>query len=58
VIAAGRPSATALDEEETMVCSEPSGVKPRVEVFPLATAGDALAKTLENRLRVRAAIAP
>ena len=34
------------------------GVKPRIEKFELAQAGEALAKCLENEVRFRAVLVP
>ncbi len=55
---AGWPSGSALDSEDTMKFSALFGVKPRIEKFELAQAGEALAKCLENEVRFRAVLVP
>jgi D-arabinose 1-dehydrogenase-like Zn-dependent alcohol dehydrogenase len=55
---AGWPSGTAVDSEDTMVFSARTGVRPRVEVFPLNEAEEAFEKMMANRLRFRAVLVP
>jgi D-arabinose 1-dehydrogenase-like Zn-dependent alcohol dehydrogenase len=55
---AGWPSGSSIDSEETMAFSALSGVRPKVEVFPLERAEDAFNSMVENRVRFRAVIAP
>ncbi|HXX68948.1 MAG TPA: alcohol dehydrogenase [Polyangiaceae bacterium] len=54
----GWPSGSAYDSEETMAYSTLSGVRPRVETFPLAQAEQALARVMENKVRFRAVLTP
>jgi D-arabinose 1-dehydrogenase-like Zn-dependent alcohol dehydrogenase len=54
----GWPSGSAYDSEETMAYSALSGVRPRVETFPLAQAEQALARVMENKVRFRAVLTP
>jgi len=55
---AGWPSGTAVDSEDTMTFSARTGVRPRVEIFPLDQAEEAFRKMMENRLRFRAVLVP
>ena len=55
---AGWPSGTALDSEDTLAFSARTGVRPRIETFPLEQAEEAYARMLENRLRFRAVLVP
>ncbi|WP_176063097.1 alcohol dehydrogenase [Anaeromyxobacter diazotrophicus] len=55
---AGWPSGSAIDSEETLAFSALTGVRPRVERFPLEQAEEALAKMLQNRVRFRAVLTP
>lgn len=55
---AGWPSGSALDSEEAMAFSALTNVRPRVEVFKLEQAEEALAKVMENRIRFRAVLIP
>jgi alcohol dehydrogenase, propanol-preferring len=55
---AGWPSGSAIDSEETVAFSVLTGVRPRVEVFKLEQAEQALAKMLENRVRFRSVLTP
>jgi D-arabinose 1-dehydrogenase-like Zn-dependent alcohol dehydrogenase len=55
---AGWPSGSSIDSEETVAFSVLSGVRPRVEVFKLEQAEQALTKVLENRVRFRAVLTP
>jgi propanol-preferring alcohol dehydrogenase len=41
-----------------MAFSALSGVRPRVEVFPLERVEEAFANVMENRVRFRAVLAP
>jgi D-arabinose 1-dehydrogenase-like Zn-dependent alcohol dehydrogenase len=56
--AAGWPSGSAIDSEETMAFSALAGVRPRIETFKLVQAEQALAKVMENRIRFRAVLVP
>ncbi|MEZ4451487.1 MAG: alcohol dehydrogenase [Nannocystaceae bacterium] len=49
----GWPSGSAIDSEDTMKFSVLSGVRPRVQVFPLAEANDAFAVMMANKARFR-----
>jgi propanol-preferring alcohol dehydrogenase len=55
---AGWPSGSAIDSEDTMGFSALTGVRPRVETFPLAQADQAFARMMENRVRFRAVLVP
>ena len=55
---AGWPSGSAIDSEETVAFSVLTGVRPRVEVFKLEQAEQALAKMLESRVRFRSVLTP
>lgn len=55
---AGWPSGSAIDSEDTMAFSKLVGIKPRVELFPLARAEEAFSKVMENRVRFRAVLQP
>ena len=56
--AAGWPSGTAMDSEETLNFSALSGVRPQIELFKLDQAEEAFAKVMENRVRFRAVLTP
>jgi D-arabinose 1-dehydrogenase-like Zn-dependent alcohol dehydrogenase len=55
---AGWPSGSAIDSEATMEFSVLTGVRPKIETFPLAQAGEALSKVLGNEVRFRAVLVP
>jgi propanol-preferring alcohol dehydrogenase len=55
---AGWPSGSAIDSEETMAFSVLTGVRPRIERFPLEKAEEAFAKAMANRVRFRAVLVP
>ncbi len=55
---AGWPSGSAFDSEETVRFSALTGVKPRIERFPLVKAEEAFTKMLENKVRFRAVLVP
>jgi len=55
---AGWPSGSAIDSEETMRFSALSGVRPRIEKFPLEKAEEAFGKVMSNRVRFRAVLVP
>ncbi len=55
---AGWPSGSAIDSEDAMAFSALTGVRPRVETFPLAQADQAFARMMENRVRFRAVLVP
>jgi alcohol dehydrogenase, propanol-preferring len=54
----GWPSGSAIDSEDTMRFSAITGVRPRVETFPLERAEEAYARMMENRVRFRAVLTP
>jgi D-arabinose 1-dehydrogenase-like Zn-dependent alcohol dehydrogenase len=54
----GWPSGSAIDSEDTMRFSALTGVRPRVELFELARADEALARVIENKVRFRAVLTP
>ena len=53
---AGWPSGSSIDSEETLAFSALTGVRPRVELFPLEQAEQAFQKMLQNRVRFRAVL--
>lgn len=55
---AGWPSGSAIDSEETMAFSALTGVRPRIERFPLEEAEEAFGKVMTNRVRFRAVLVP
>ena len=55
---AGWPSGSAIDSEETMRFSSLTGVRPRIEKFPLERAEEAFGKVMSNRVRFRAVLVP
>jgi D-arabinose 1-dehydrogenase-like Zn-dependent alcohol dehydrogenase len=55
---AGWPSGTASDSEDTLAFSARTGVRPRVETFPLEDAEKAYERMMQNRLRFRAVLVP
>jgi len=55
---AGWPSGAAVDSEDTLAFSARSGVRPRIETFPLERAEEAFERMLANRLRFRAVLVP
>ncbi len=55
---AGWPSGSAIDSEDTMAFSALTGVRPRVETFPLAQADQAFTRMMENQVRFRAVLVP
>jgi D-arabinose 1-dehydrogenase-like Zn-dependent alcohol dehydrogenase len=55
---AGWPSGTAIDSEATMTFSARTGVRPRVERFPLEQAEAAYARMMDNKVRFRAVLVP
>jgi D-arabinose 1-dehydrogenase-like Zn-dependent alcohol dehydrogenase len=55
---AGWPSGTSIDSEETMAFSALTGVRPRIERFPLADAEKAYARMMSNEVRFRAVLVP
>jgi D-arabinose 1-dehydrogenase-like Zn-dependent alcohol dehydrogenase len=54
----GWPSGSAIDSEETMTFSVLTGVRPRIEKFPLEKAEEAFGKVMSNRVRFRAVLMP
>ena len=55
---AGWPSGSAIDSEDAMKFSQVTGVRPRIEKFPLVEAEKAYARMLENQVRFRAVLVP
>jgi len=55
---AGWPSGSAIDSEETMKFSTLTGVRARIEKFPLEKAEEAFGKVMSNRVRFRAVLVP
>lgn len=55
---AGWPSGTPKASEETLDYSAVAGIKPMVEVFPLAEAGKAYARMMTNEARFRVVLVP
>ena len=55
---AGWPSGSAIDSEETVAFSALTGVRPRIEKFPLEKAEEAFGKVMSNRVRFRAVLVP
>jgi D-arabinose 1-dehydrogenase-like Zn-dependent alcohol dehydrogenase len=53
---AGWPSGSSIDSEETMAFSALSGVRPRIEKFPLERAEEAFGKVMANKVRFRAVL--
>jgi D-arabinose 1-dehydrogenase-like Zn-dependent alcohol dehydrogenase len=49
----GWPSGSAIDSEDTMNFSALTGVRPRVETFPLDQANEAFARMMANEARFR-----
>lgn len=55
---AGWPSGTAPDSEDTLRFSVLSGVRPMIEIFPLAKAAEAYEHMMSGKARFRAVIKP
>jgi D-arabinose 1-dehydrogenase-like Zn-dependent alcohol dehydrogenase len=55
---AGWPSGSSIDSEDAMRFSALTGVRPRVEKFPLEKAEDAYAHMMSNKVRFRAVLVP
>lgn len=55
---AGWPSGAAVDSEDTMAFSALTGVRPRIEKFPLEKAEEAFGKMMQNQVRFRAVLIP
>jgi alcohol dehydrogenase, propanol-preferring len=53
---AGWPSGVAKDSEDTLSFSDACGVRPMVEVFPLAKAGEAYQRMITGKVRFRAVL--
>jgi alcohol dehydrogenase/propanol-preferring alcohol dehydrogenase len=54
----GWPSGTAMDSEDTLNFSVLRQVRPMIETFPLAQAGEAYARMMSNQVRFRAVLLP
>ena len=52
----GWPSGSSIDSEDTLRFSELTGVRPRIEKFPLEKAEEAFTKMMENKVRFRAVL--
>jgi propanol-preferring alcohol dehydrogenase len=55
---AGWPSGSSIDSEDMLAFCALTGVRPRIEVFPLERAEDAFALVMQNRVRFRAVLTP
>lgn len=55
---AGWPSGSAIDSEDAMNFSALTGVRARIEKFPLVDAEKAFASMIENKVRFRAVLVP
>jgi propanol-preferring alcohol dehydrogenase len=55
---AGWPSGAPIDSEETVAFSKLSGIKARIETFPLDRVEDAFASLMQNKVRFRAVLVP
>ncbi|MCB9542104.1 MAG: alcohol dehydrogenase catalytic domain-containing protein [Myxococcales bacterium] len=55
---AGWPSGTPKASEETLDYSAVAGIKPMIETFPLAEAGKAYARMMNNEARFRVVLVP
>jgi D-arabinose 1-dehydrogenase-like Zn-dependent alcohol dehydrogenase len=54
----GWPSGTAIDSEDAVAFSVLTGVRPRVERFPLEQAEEAFSRVMENKVRFRGVLVP
>ena len=54
----GWPSGSAIDSEDAMNFSVLTGVRPKVEVFPLAQANEAFGVMITNKARFRVVLTP
>jgi D-arabinose 1-dehydrogenase-like Zn-dependent alcohol dehydrogenase len=54
----GWPSGTSIDSEDTLAFSALTGVRARIEKFPLEKAEEAFEKMMANRVRFRAVLVP
>jgi D-arabinose 1-dehydrogenase-like Zn-dependent alcohol dehydrogenase len=50
---AGWPSGTAIDSEDTLSFSAMTGVRPKIEVYPLARAAEAYERMMSGKARFR-----
>jgi D-arabinose 1-dehydrogenase-like Zn-dependent alcohol dehydrogenase len=55
---AGWPSGASIDSEDAVAFARLSGVKAKVEVYPLERAEEAYAKVMANKVRFRAVLVP
>lgn len=55
---AGWPSGSAIDSEDALAFSVLTGVRPRIETFPLDRAEEAYTRVIENKVRFRAVLVP
>jgi D-arabinose 1-dehydrogenase-like Zn-dependent alcohol dehydrogenase len=53
---AGWPNGTSIESEDTLAFSALTGVRARIEKFPLEKAEEAFTKMMENRVRFRAVL--
>jgi alcohol dehydrogenase, propanol-preferring len=54
----GWPSGSSIDSEDALRFSALTGIKPRVEVFPLERAEEAFGTVMSNKVRFRAVLTP
>jgi D-arabinose 1-dehydrogenase-like Zn-dependent alcohol dehydrogenase len=50
---AGWPSGTSIDSEDTLKFSAMTGVRPRIETFPLERAAEAYERMMSGKARFR-----
>lgn len=55
---AGWPSGVPKDSEDTLELSAATGIKPMIETYPLAKAGEAFARMMGNEARFRVVLVP
>ena len=55
---AGWPSGRSIDSQDTLQFSALTGVRPRIEKFPLEKAEEAFGMVMSNRVRFRAVLVP
>jgi D-arabinose 1-dehydrogenase-like Zn-dependent alcohol dehydrogenase len=54
----GWPSGSSIDAEDTMRFCALTGIRPRIELFPLERAEEAFGKMMANQVRFRAVLTP
>jgi alcohol dehydrogenase/propanol-preferring alcohol dehydrogenase len=55
---AGWPAGTAMDSQDTLAFAAQSGVRPRIETFPLARAEDGYQRMMSGAARFRVVLVP